>query len=320
MMKWSTPVEIKESSKKLKVSDRVFSMGSCFSTEMTSLLSKGQIQTLSNPFGTLFNPYSIANALERIHKLQYYTEEDLVAYGDKILSLEHHSSFSGRYAHLTLEKINGRMEEASTFLQSTSWVLLTFGSAFIYEFLPKGTLVANCHKLPSKFFNKRLLSPEEVYQSIEKSIVLLKDLCPKGVKILLSLSPVRHTKDGMVENQRSKAILLSELHRIVEQHEDVDYLPAYEILLDELRDYRYYKEDLIHPSAQAVHYIFEKFGSAYFHEKTMEFIEENFKIQKALEHRPSDEKDPAYLKFQHSLNERIEAQKAQVSHPIFPAF
>lgn len=316
-MKWSTPVDIKESTEKIYPSDRVFSIGSCFSTEMSGLLGEGQIQTLSNPFGTLFNPYSIAKAIERIHGAKYYSEEDLIGYREKVISLDHHSSYSSRFAHLSLEKINHDMDTALNFLREAKWVLITLGSAYIYEFLPKGVLVANCHKLPSKFFSKRLLTREEIALSLERTTGLIKDLCPKGVKILLSLSPVRHTKDGMVENQRSKALLLSEIHEACERFEEVEYLPAYEIVLDELRDYRFYKEDLVHPSPQAVGYIFEKFGKAYFSTETKEFIEENFKINKALAHRAFDSSSKEFETFRKTLLARIEVQRAKVKHSIF---
>lgn len=316
-MLFRTPVPILESNDKLEIEDLVFSIGSCFSSEISSLLEKGQIQTCHNPFGTLFNPYSIAKAIRAVHDSKMYTQEDLIQYQDKVISLDHHSKYSSGFAHKTLEKINADIEVSNRFLQSTKWVVVTFGSAYVHEFLPRPQIVANCHKLPGNYFKKRLLSAEEVKNSMQQTVEDLLDICPEGVKFLFTLSPVRHTKEGIVENQRSKALLLSSMHEIVEQYEEVIYLPIYEIMLDELRDYRFYKEDMIHPSAQAVNYIFEKFGNAYFSDATMEFIEDNFKIMRSLQHRPSQQEDPKYLEFREALNRKIEKQREKVNHPIF---
>lgn len=316
-MEFRTPVPIPESSVKLEVEDLVFSIGSCFSSEISSLLDKGQIQTCHNPFGTLFNPYSIAKAVRAAHDSKVYTEEDLIQYQDKVISLDHHSKYNSGFAHKTLEKINADIEVSNRFLQSANWIVVTFGSAYVHEFLPRPQIVANCHKLPGTYFKKRLLSAEEIKSSMQQMVEDLMDICPSGVNILFTLSPVRHTKEGIVENQRSKALLLSTMHEIVEQYEEVTYLPVYELMLDELRDYRFYKEDMLHPNAQAVNYIFEKFGNAYFSEATMEFIEENFKIMRSLQHRSSQEQDPKYLEFREALKRKIQKQREKVNHPIF---
>lgn len=316
-MKFRTEVHLPNSEKKMNIADRVFSIGSCFSAEMSNLLSIGQLQTLNNPFGTVFNPFSINTAIRRIHDADFYQEEDLIAYNGEVISLDHHSSFNTPYAHKTLEKVNEHLDNANLFLQSTNWVIITYGTAFIYHFLPKQRLVANCHKIPNKFFEKRLLTNEEIQSSIKESIQHLKDICPEGVQILFTISPVRHTKDGIAENQRSKAKLLSNLHDVIEHEDHCHYLPIYEVMMDDLRDYRFYKEDMIHPSPQAVHYIFEKFGNAYFSDETMDFVDENFKIYRALQHQSSDEKSPKHQEFIQKINERIALQQAKVKHPIF---
>lgn len=316
-MKFRTEVEIPNSTEKIEVENQIFSIGSCFATEMTALLKKGQIQTLSNPFGTLFNPFSINNSVKRLHDAQLYDESDLVSFNEEVLSLDHHTSFNSRFLHQTLEKINSQIEIGNRFLQNTSWVLITYGSSFIYEFLPKKKLVANCHKIPGKYFEKRLLTHLELTDSIYETVTNLKDICKENVQILFTVSPVRHTKDGMIENNLSKAKLISAIHEILPQFENCHYLPVYEIVMDDLRDYRFYKEDLIHPNKQAINYIWEKFGNAYFADETMDFVEENFKISKALEHKTSDEKDPKYQEFLEKLKERISLQQAKVKHRIF---
>lgn len=316
-MKFRTEVEIAVSKEKIGVEDKLFSMGSCFAGELSALLSKGQLQTLNNPYGTLFNPFSINEALKKLHKSEFYTEDDLIKYNDEIISLDHHSSFNSRFLHQTLEKINKNIEAGNQFLQSSKWVIITYGSSFIYEFLPKKKLVANCHKIPAKHFEKRLLSQYEISESISESIKILKDICTDDVQILFTVSPVRHTRDGMTQNSLSKSKIITALHDVIPQFENCQYVPVYEILMDDLRDYRYYKDDLIHPNSQAVAYIWEKFKDAFFSEETRGFVDENLKISKALEHQTDDENSPKYQEFLASIQQRIIAQRAKVKHEIF---
>ena len=316
-MKFRTEVQIPVSETALEIDDRVFSIGSCFSSEMSDLLKTGQIQTLNNPFGTTFNPYSINQAVKKLHDSQFYTEDDLIKFGEEVISLDHHSKFNSRFVHQTLDKINAEIEVGNRFLQDANWVMITYGTSFIYEFLPKKKLVANCHKIPGKYFEKRLLTHLEITDSVYETVTLLKDICKENVQILFTVSPVRHTKDGMVENNLSKAKLIAAIHEILPQFDNCHYLPVYEILMDDLRDYRFYKEDLIHPSRQAVQYIWEKFGSAYFSDDTMDFVEENFKIAKALEHKPADVKSPKHQEFLSIIEKRIAAQQTKVKHKIF---
>lgn len=316
-MKFRTEVDIKPSPQKIEIEDKIFSIGSCFASEMSDLFQKGQLQTVNNPFGTIFNPFSINNSIKRLHDSEFYHEDDLIAYHDEFISLDHHTSFDTRYIHQTLDKINSKIEEGNRFLQESNWVIITYGTSFIYEFEPKKKLVANCHKIPQKFFNKKLLTQQELTDSIYDTIINLQDICLENVQILFTVSPVRHTKDGMVENQLSKSKLITAIHEVASEFENCHYLPIYEILMDDLRDYRFYKDDLIHPNSQAVTYIFEKFGEAYFSDETKDFIKENFKINKALEHRTDDEKDPKFIEFKEKLDQRIEIQRQKVKHTIF---
>lgn len=316
-MKFRTEVEIPNSQKKIGAEDQVFSIGSCFATEMSDLLKKGQIQTINNPFGTLFNPFSINKALKKIHNADYYQEGNLISYSEEFISLDHHGSFNSRFLHQTLDKINFQIEIANQFLRNTNWVIITYGTSFIYEFLPNKKLVANCHKIPGKYFEKRLLTHLELTDSIYETVTNLQDICKDDVQILFTVSPVRHTKDGMVENTLSKSKLITALHEILPQFKNAHYLPIYELMNDDLRDYRFYNEDLIHPNSQAIQYIWEKFGKAYFSEETQEFITENFKIAKALEHKTSDDKSPKFLEFQQNLKSKIASQQLKVKHKIF---
>ena len=316
-MKFRTEVEIQNSGKKIEVEDQIFSIGSCFSTEMTDLLKEGQLQTFNNPFGTLFNPFSINHAISKLHNAEFYEEGDLISFNEEVLSLDHHTSFNTRFVHQTLDKINSHIEAGNQFLRNTNWIIITYGTSYIYEFLPKKKLVSNCHKIPAKYFEKRLLTHLELTDAIYETVVNLKDIAKDDVQILFTVSPVRHTKDGMVENNLSKSKLITAIHEILPQFENCHYLPTYEILMDDLRDYRFYKEDLIHPNNQAINYIWEKFGNAYFSNETMDFIEENLKISKSLDHKTADEKNPKYQEFLEKIKERISMQQAKVKHKIF---
>lgn len=316
-MKFRTEVDLNASERKIGLQDCIFTIGSCFATEMHDKFSQGQLQSLNNPFGTIFNPYSIYNAIQQIYDAKEYHERDLILVNENYISLDHHSAFDSRFAHQSLEKINQNIEDANQFLQNTSFVIITFGTSYVYEFLPKKKLAANCHKIPQKFFQKRFLSHQELTESIDKSIEILKDICKTDVQILFTVSPVRHTKDGMVQNQLSKSKLINALHEAISGKENCHYLPIYELMMDDLRDYRFYKEDMIHPNSQAIQYIWEKFGNAYFADETKIFINENNKILSALSHRPNDAKNPKYQEFLEKINQKIREQQKKVKHKIF---
>ncbi|SFH95066.1 GSCFA domain-containing protein [Halpernia frigidisoli] len=316
-MKFRTEVDLPISSNKINLNSNIFSIGSCFSAEISAKLLEGQLQSFNNPFGTLFNPYSINKALKKIHDAEFYTEEDLIKFNGEYISLDHNSTYNSRFSHQTLDSINHQIQLSNEFLKSADFVIITLGTSFIYEFLPKKKLVANCHKIPAKYFEKRYLTHLEICDSISETISLLKDICSENVQILFSISPVRHTKDGITENQLSKAKLFTALHEVISTFEYVNYLPVYEMMIDDLRDYRFYKDDLIHPNSQAIQYIWEKFVEAYFTEECKSFFGENLKIRKALEHKTDDTKNPKYLEFQEKLKLKIASQQAKVNHKIF---
>ena len=316
-MKFRTEVEIPISEKKIQISDSLFSIGSCFATEISVKLTDSQFQTLNNPFGTLFNPWAVKNSIEEIFENKIYTEKDLDFYQGEYLSFNHHTSFSSDNQEETLRKINKKINLAHEFLKRSNWVIITYGTAFVYKHLSKNIFVANCHKIPQTNFNKRLLTHEELVNSITETCHILNKICPKEAQILFTLSPVRHTKDGFSENNLSKAKLLCAIHEVVEQHENYHYIPVYEIVMDDLRDYRFYKEDLIHPSEQAVQYIWEKFKKAYFSDEADRFSNENLKIKQALEHRPKDKNSPKYQAFLKQIQEKIIQHQGKVEHKIF---
>lgn len=316
-MKFRTEVEIRNSEIKIEKSDKIFSIGSCFATEIHQILSNGQIQSLNNPFGTIFNPYSIRNEFEFLKSKKKFDEKDIISYKDKFISLDHHSSFDGQNLEAVLSKINNNIVDANLFLKESKWVIITFGTSYIYEFLPKQKLVANCHKIPGKFFNKRLLTSNEIQQSILETIQIINEFCPSDIQILFTVSPVRHSKDGWTENNISKSLLISNLYEVIKYEQNCHYLPVYEIMMDELRDYRFYKEDMLHPNQQAVNFIFDKFKNAYFFDDCIDFVQENFKILKSQEHQSHDKNSIVHQEFLAHIEQKIRSQQQKVTHPIF---
>jgi len=284
-MLFRTEIKLKSNAVKISIEDKIFSIGSCFATEMHNIFTIGGINSLNNPFGTIFHPVAINTALKRIYEDKYYTDGDLIQYEEKFISLDHSTVFDNDKKDKCLEKINNNLVFAKKFLLDTKWIIITFGTSWIYEFISNNKIVANCHKIPQKFFRKRLLDQTEIHNSITEILQILKNIST-DIQILLSISPVRHLKDGFMENQRSKSQLINAVHNVIENHDNCYYLPIYEIMMDDLRDYRFYKEDLIHPNEQAIKYIWEKFSESFLYQETINFINKNTNIYKFSKHNP----------------------------------
>jgi len=283
-MLFRTEIKLNPNKEKIAIEDKIFSIGSCFATEMHNIFTIGKIQTLNNPFGTIFHPIAINTVFKKINAGKVYTEEDLIHYEDKFISLDHNTIFDNSKLDKCLKKINSNLESAKNFLSQTKWIIITFGTSWIYEFIENNKIVANCHKIPQKFFKKRLLTFCEIKNAISETLQILKNISP-NIQILLSISPVRHLKDGFIENQRSKSLLINAVHDAIEIYDCCHYLPVYEILMDDLRDYRFYKGDLIHPNDQAISYIWEKFSETFLSRDTINFINKNMKLNKYSQHK-----------------------------------
>lgn len=295
-MNFRTRLETQPSDRKISHRESVLGIGSCFVSSMGERLEDHKFSTLINPFGTLFHPPAIENALARILTLTLYSEEELFEHNELFFSWDHHSSFSRAEKSEALQEINNALERANDFIRNCKVFILTFGTARVYKLKDTEISVANCHKVPASFFEKQLLSSEELKSSVESCILLIKDLNPDA-HIITSISPVRHIKDGMQENLVSKSKLISALIDVREQYPEVDYFPAYELLTDDLRDYRFYAEDMIHPNSSAIQYIWEKFSEVYFAEETWKLNRLTEKIKAAMEHRPFNKKTSAYKEF-----------------------
>ncbi len=291
-MKFRTEIFPEKSGLQITPKSRVATFGSCFADNIARKFDGYKFNILQNPFGVLYNPVSIANAIKIIIDKKRFSEKDLIFYKGEYHSLYHHSSFSSQDADEIIRRINSAANSAYNFLSEANLLVITFGTAWVYEYNKTKEVVSNCHKIPASEFTRRKLDIRETAAAAARGIKLLRMINP-GIKVLLTVSPVRHWKDGAVENQRSKATLLLAVEKLVAECESLFYFPSYEILMDDLRDYRFYEKDLVHPNDAAVDYIWEKFSETYFSGSTMNYLSEIKNLQKALNHklrnRKSDE-------------------------------
>jgi hypothetical protein len=307
-MKLSTSVTIPKSDITLAHEHAVLLIGSCFAQNIGEKLQQNKFNVTLNPNGIIYNPISIVITLKRIIKNESYTASELHQTNNKWVSFNHHGSFSAFDREECLEQINTSLSETHEQLKLTKTIFITFGSAWVYEYADTG-IVANCHKIPNKQFNKRLLSVKEILSAFNELQEILKD-----INVVFTISPIRHIKDGLHENNLSKSTLHLAINNMVEQNDNYHYFPAYELVIDELRDYRFYKDDLIHPTDLAVNYVWEKFSSCYFNEKTQELNKDLSKIQSALNHRPLNIESEEYKKFVENTDEQIRLLKK--NHPF----
>lgn len=270
-----------------------------------------QFQHLANPMGVIFHPLPIADLLERALEYRPFKPEELFFDGRQWASYYAHSSLSRPETNSALELLNERLTALTTALSTASHLVLTFGSAWGY--LKEERVVANCHKLPATEFNKVLTDREELEFRIQQTIAALYRFNP-GLHIIVTVSPVRHTKDGMVQNMRSKARLVELAQNLSDWFRNVHYFPAYELMMDELRDYRFYKEDLVHPTSQAVDYIWERFAQTWIDPATAPLQKQIHNIRQRQAHRPLFPDSPEHQAFLTDLHADIQAVEAQFPH------
>jgi hypothetical protein len=288
---------------KINYSDKFLSLGSCFSEEVGFRMKKNKINVDINPHGILYNPDSIAIALKRYIGDKKFREDDLFYANDSWNSWEHHSRFSDPDKKKCLTVINDRISSAHLHLKESNWLVITFGSAFSYLHNTLQSTVGNCHKIPQKEFTKSLLSVDHIIKEYKELIDDLAKLNP-SLNIILTISPVRYIRDGIVENNQSKAILIQAVHELVKSQENLFYFPSYELVIDDLRDYRFYKTDLVHPNEQAVNYVFEKFIDSCFNDESKSIFEKVNEILMAAEHKPFNKNSDAHKKFKKSYLEK----------------
>lgn len=297
-MQFTTPINIK-SNKTIDHNSRIVMLGSCFAENIGKKLIECGFNVVMNPMGILYNPISIHNALTRIIENREFTEDELFYHNGLWASFMHHGSFSHSDKNEALKIMNERLHEGHEQLKNATHLIITFGSAEVYE--REGMVVSNCHKLPAREFTHRLLSMEEIVALNFQ----LSSFNPQ-LSTLFTISPVRYLSEGAHHGQINKSTLLLATDQICREM-GADYFPSYEIMMDELRDYRYYATDMIHPSDVAIDYIFERFADTYLTDEAIRIAEEIKKIKKSLAHRPLHPDSEEYQNFKKKLSQQIAA-------------
>jgi len=295
-MDFRTTVPVQTSDFHLTHADQVMILGSCFAENIGLQLKESGFRVALNPFGVLYNPASVGMALQRLWQDQPFRLEELVEHEGLFHSFSHHSSFSGPDPDTTLDKINSAFSQAVLDLKDATCLMITFGTSWVYALPSTDQIVANCHKLPEDRFLRRRLSVNEIEYFYIELLEMLFQAKP-DLKVLFTVSPIRHLKDGVHENTLSKSTLHLAIEGLCESFENVFYFPAYELLMDDLRDYRFYAEDMVHPSVIAQHYIWNHFSDTCFSKPTKEVVRQVQQVRKAMEHKPFHPQEEVYRRF-----------------------
>ena len=282
-MKFRTEIPTPKYPFNINYQNKLMLVGSCFSDHIGNFFQEMRFDTLSNPFGTLFNPVSIANALKMCMNPELFNEQHIDFFNEKWISYAHHGKFSHPDKETFLQNIRQNLDKAHDFLNSANYLFITFGTAYCYRLIERDLIVANCHKIPANQFEKQLLTIEQIVGLYQDLLEQLRQFNPQ-LKIVFTVSPVRHLADGFHENQISKSTLHLSVNQLVE-NTNTFYYPSYEMVQDDLRDYRFYAADLCHPSDAAITYIREKLTEALFTPETQERMKEVVKGNKAQGHR-----------------------------------
>lgn len=316
-MNFTTKVPIAKSVAPINYSSKILSLGSCFAENMGEKFDYFKFQNVINPFGIIFNPVSIEHLISRAVNNQMFTEADVFFHNDLWHCYQVHSELSHPDRIIFLDRLNQILNDFHLQILKATHFQITYGTSWVYRNTSSKTIVANCHKVPQSQFGKEILSVETIEKSIQNTVDLIRKANPNAV-FIFTISPVRHIKDGFVENQRSKAHLITALHHTFDfRLSTFNYFPSYEIMMDELRDYRFYAEDMLHPSQTAIDYIWERFSENYISENSVATMEEVSGIQKALAHRPVNPNSEGHQKFLQNLQGKIETLQQQFPHFVF---
>lgn len=295
-MDFSLPFDILPFEHKVQYNQKLFFIGSCFSENIGMLMKKYKFDVSINPTGILYNPLSIAHSLKRIIENNKVTPDEVFYANDTWNHFDFHSRYSTPNKQTLINNLNQGINEAHSFLKQSEWLFITFGSSFAYQLKSTQQIVGNCHKQRQDTFTKRLLNIDDIVDEYKALLSQLKDF-NSSIKLLFTISPVRYIRDGVVENNRSKARLIEATHRLTAEHSNAFYFPAYELVNDVLRDYRYFKTDMVHPSEQAIEFVFQKLKESIFDPNAQQLFDRVKKIIEAKQHQPFNEKGEGYGKF-----------------------
>jgi len=286
--------------------------GSCFTENIGGKLNYFKLRNTVNPFGILFHPKAIENGITNAINEKKYTEKDVFFHNERWHCFDAHSELSDTSKEELLLNLNSTIKSTNQQLHNSTHLIITLGTSWIYRFIESDTIVANCHKISQKKFLKEILSVDEIIASLESIISLVKNINPK-VEIIFTVSPIRHLKDGFLENSRSKAHLLAAIHQVIEPRNHTHYFSSYEIMMDDLRDYRFYKSDMIHPNKTAIEYIWNQFKNTWIDENSFDLMNEIDTIQKGLAHRPFNENSTQHKLFEENLTLKINQLEKQLN-------
>ena len=321
-MKLQTQIPLKpQQQNQIDYNAKLMLLGSCFSENIGEQFEYFKFQSTVNPFGILFHPLAIQNLIARSVSKTYYSEADLCFHNEQWSCLDAHSKLNQTSKEALLGVLNSQLDKTIDDLRLASHVIITLGTSWVYKHIESDKVVANCHKIPQKEFKKELLSVAEIVASFKTIVSSVKSINP-DVKFLFTVSPVRHLKDGFVENTQSKAHLIAGIHEFLNQESlksesQSFYFPSYEIMMDELRDYRFYNADMLHPNAVAINYIWEKFKMVWLSKDAVKTTEAVDIIQKGLQHRPFNSGSEAHQKFLKNLESKIEILQEQYPYMVF---
>ena len=303
-MNFRTEIPVKKYPFEINHQSKILFLGSCFSDNISQKLIDGGFSVTANPFGVLYNPISIKNAFDILIKNKSFEEKDLIQNHGLYHSFSHHGSFSKTTKEETLHLINTSINKHQDLLNKSSVIFITLGTAYVYRYLETKEIVSNCHKIPAKEFEHFALSVNEIVQEYKPLLKQLK-ANNSNIKIVFTVSPVRHWKDGAHKNQLSKASLHLAIAELQNQFDFVDYYPSYELIMDDLRDYRFYTKDLIHINTQAIDYIYEHFQKNFYSEETQKIEKQVLKLKRALNHRPFNHNTKEHMAFVRKTQEQI---------------
>jgi len=311
-MNFTTKIPISKSNFSIDYASKIVSFGSCFAVNIAQKFDYYKFQNSFNPFGILFHPLAIERIISRAINLDFFTDEDVFFNNERWHCFDVHSDLSNSNKEEFLQLLNEFVKSTNNQIIEASHIIITYGTSWVYRNKYSKKVVANCHKVPQNQFDKEILSVVTIEKSIKNTIDLIEKVNPK-CSIIFTISPVRHIKDGFSENQRSKANLISALYSVLEVLPlgVRGLFPSYEIMMDELRDYRFYAEDMLHPSQVAIDYIWERFCEATFSESVFPTMEAVETIQKGLSHRPFNPNSESHLKFINQLESKISKLKSE---------
>ena len=302
-MQFTTKIPIQKFQNPITYGSKIMAFGSCFAENISEKFQYFKFQIITNPFGIIFNPISIEKLINRVVNKIEFTEKDIFFHNDLWHCYEVHSELSNPNKEEFLSILNDLFSSTNQQLNSLTHLTITYGTSWVYRNIESNEIVANCHKVTQKQFTKELLSIETIEKSIQNTIELIQKVNPT-CQFIFTISPVRHIKDGFVENTVSKSHLISALHS-TGNLQPLTYFASYEIMMDELRDYRFYASDMLHPNQVAIDYIWERFSENYISDESQKIMEEVESIQKSLSHRPFNPNSESHQKFLANLNKKI---------------